>query len=143
MGDIVANNFGDFWNNSTKFGEMLDMSKIQFNNDIDCAILISTSHHITIYYRLFTIFTFFMFYGTTDKRKLPINLPHPDRNTKFHLCQASRYCVFLSLFQVLRNCYAKCKILMYKPIICCQQLQLYINTHKNQYHSLLLQFAAC
>ena len=30
MGDIVANNFGDFWNNSTKFGEMLDMRKIHF-----------------------------------------------------------------------------------------------------------------
>jgi len=28
--DIFANNFGDFWNNSTKFGEVLDISNIHF-----------------------------------------------------------------------------------------------------------------
>jgi len=27
FGNIFANHFGDFWNNSTKFGELLDMSK--------------------------------------------------------------------------------------------------------------------
>jgi len=30
FGDIFANNLGDFSNNSTKFGEILDMSKIHF-----------------------------------------------------------------------------------------------------------------
>ena len=30
LGDIFANNFGDFWNNSTKIGEILYMSKIHF-----------------------------------------------------------------------------------------------------------------
>jgi len=30
FGDIFANNFGDFWNNSTEFGELLDISKIHF-----------------------------------------------------------------------------------------------------------------
>ena len=30
FGDIFAKNFGDFCNNSTKYGEILDMSKIHF-----------------------------------------------------------------------------------------------------------------
>jgi len=30
FGDIFTNNFGDFWNNSTKFGEILDISKYIF-----------------------------------------------------------------------------------------------------------------
>ena len=28
LGDIFMHNFADFWNNSTKFGEILDMGKI-------------------------------------------------------------------------------------------------------------------
>jgi len=30
FGDIFANNLGNFCTNSTKFGELLDMSKIHF-----------------------------------------------------------------------------------------------------------------
>jgi len=30
IGDIFANNFGDFSNNSTKFGEVLDVRKMHF-----------------------------------------------------------------------------------------------------------------
>jgi len=29
---FFANNFGDFWNNSTNFGEILDMNEILFPN---------------------------------------------------------------------------------------------------------------
>ena len=39
---------------------------------------------------------------------------------KFHFCPASHYCVCLSLFQLPRNGYAECQILMYKLIIFCQ-----------------------
>jgi len=62
--------------------------------------------------------------------------------TKFHLCPASHYCVFLSLFQLPRNRYAEHQILMYKSIIA-NNFGVYINSQqKDQYHSLLLQFAA-
>ena len=43
-----------------------------------------------------------------------------DRNVQFYLRSASLYCVFLHLFQLPRHHYAKCQILIYKPIIFCQ-----------------------
>jgi len=39
------------------------------------------------------------------------------RNFKLYLCLANYYCVFLSLFQLPRNCYDERQILMYKSII--------------------------
>jgi len=40
-----------------------------------------------------------------------------DRNVHFYVHPASHYCVYLSLFELPRNRYAKRETLMYKPII--------------------------
>ena len=44
FGDIFANNLGDFSNNSTKFGEILDMSKIHFPTNFYRAVAYTTWH---------------------------------------------------------------------------------------------------
>jgi len=60
------------------------------------------------------------------------NIPplHLDRKFKFYLSPASHYCVFLPLFQLPGNHYGKCQIVVYKPIIFPNNLQVYINSQQ-------------
>jgi len=80
---------------------------------LDLAILISPIYSqwkrcSTIVHRTAKIIT---------DRQIQIPLLYVSTHTPITRAQASRYCVFLSLFLFSRNRYAEHQILVYKPII--------------------------